>query len=134
MKLTTIVTPDTILRWHRELVARKWDYSSHRKLGRPRIRQVIIDLIVRFAKENPTWGYDRIPGALANVGHHISDTTIRYLESPTLVAGFHDLSRDSSPETARRSIFGTSHKSNSVPTTSRDNGGRCAPRQSVALN
>jgi hypothetical protein len=46
------------------------------KVGRPRIRQVIVDLIVRFAKENPSWGYDRIQGALANVGYHISDTTL----------------------------------------------------------
>jgi transposase InsO family protein len=76
-ELTTIVTPDTILRWHRQLVAQKWDHSQKRKsLGRPRIRQVIVDLILRFAKENPTWGYDRIQGGLANVGYHISDTTV----------------------------------------------------------
>ncbi len=76
-ELTTIVTPDTILRWHRELVARKWDHSDKRGVGRPRIRQVIVDLILRFARENPTWGHDRIQGALANVGYHISDTTVR---------------------------------------------------------
>ena len=77
MELTTIVTPDTILRWHRTLVAQKWDYSDRRKsVGRPRIRQVIIDLILRFASENPSWGYDRIQGALANVGYPISDTTV----------------------------------------------------------
>ena len=77
MELTTIVTPDTILRWHRNLVAEKWDHSEKRKkIGRPRIRQVIVDLIFRFAKENPSWGYDRIQGALANVGYHISDQTV----------------------------------------------------------
>ena len=75
-ELTTIVTPDTILRWHRELVAQKWDHSEKRKVGRPRIRQVIVDLILRFAQENPTWGYDRIQGALANVGYPISDRTV----------------------------------------------------------
>jgi len=76
-QIATIVTPDTILRWHRQLVAKKWDYSKRRKsVGRPRIRQVIVDLILRFAKENPSWGYDRIQGALANVGYHISDTTV----------------------------------------------------------
>ncbi len=76
-QVATIVTPDTILGWHRQLVAVKWDYSERRKsVGRPRIRQVIVDLILRFAKENPTWGYDRIQGALANVGYHISDTTV----------------------------------------------------------
>jgi hypothetical protein len=77
LELTTIVTPDTILRWHRTLVAKKWDYAHKRKpVGRPRIRQVIVDLILRFATENPTWGYDRIPGALAHVGYYISDSTV----------------------------------------------------------
>jgi hypothetical protein len=52
MELTTIVTPDTILRWHRELVARKWDHSDKRKsVGQPRIRQVVVDLILRFARD-----------------------------------------------------------------------------------
>ena len=74
----TLFTPDTILRWHRKLVARKWDYSNRRgsTIGRPRVRQVIVDLVVKFAKENPTWGYDRIQGALDNVGYHIADTTV----------------------------------------------------------
>jgi transposase InsO family protein len=74
----TLFTPDTILRWHRQLIAQKWDYSDRKekKSGRPRTRQVIVDLVVRFAKENPTWGYDRIQGALANVGYSICDSTI----------------------------------------------------------
>jgi transposase InsO family protein len=74
----TLFTPDTILRWHRLLVARKWDYSDRRqkKPGRPAFSQEICDLVVRFAQENPTWGYDRIQGALANVGHEISDTSV----------------------------------------------------------
>jgi len=77
-ELTTLVTPDTILRWHRELVAKKWDHSGKRKsaVGRPRIRQVIVDLILRFARENPSWGYDCIQGGLANLGYHICDTTV----------------------------------------------------------
>ena len=59
--LTTIVTPDTILRWHRELVAKKWDYSHlRRKVGRPRTKQEVADLIVRMAQENPTWGAPRM--------------------------------------------------------------------------
>jgi hypothetical protein len=59
MELTTIATPDTILRWHRRLVAQKWDYSDRTKWqpGPPRIRQVIVDLILRFASETPSWGY-----------------------------------------------------------------------------
>ena len=74
----TLFTPDTILRWHRKLVARKWDFSDrrHSTIGRPRVRQVIADLVLKFAKENPTWGYDRIQGALDNVGYHICDTTV----------------------------------------------------------
>jgi transposase InsO family protein len=77
MELTSIVTPDTILRWHRTLVAQKWDHADgqSRNPGRPGIRQVV-DLILRFARENPSWSYDRIQGALANVGYHISDTTV----------------------------------------------------------
>ncbi len=74
----TLFTPDTILRWHRQLVANKWDYSNRKekKVGRPKIRQIIVDLTLQFARENPTWGYDRIQGALDNVGYHISDTTV----------------------------------------------------------
>ncbi len=73
----TLFTPDTILRWPRTLVAKKWDYSERRKsVGRPRIRQEIVDLVLRFTRENVTWGYDKIQGALANVGHKISDQTV----------------------------------------------------------
>jgi putative transposase len=70
-------SPDTILRWHRQLVAEKWDYTDRRRSpGRPRIRPEIVELVLRMARENPTWGYDRILGALANLGHNISDTTV----------------------------------------------------------
>jgi putative transposase len=76
-ELTTLVTPDTIMRWHRELVAKKWDYSHRRKrVGRPRTRQEVAELIVRLAKENPTWGYNHIQDALKNLGMKISDTTV----------------------------------------------------------
>ncbi len=72
-----IVTPDTILRWHRELVARHWDYSKHRKnVGRPPLSKETVELILRIARECPTWGYDRIRGAMANLGHCLSDTTV----------------------------------------------------------
>ena len=77
MELTTIVTPDTILRWHRTLVAQKWDYSRRRKpVGRPRVGKEIVDLVLQFARENPSWGYDRIQGALANLGPNVSDQTV----------------------------------------------------------
>jgi hypothetical protein len=60
-QLATIVTPDTILRWHRELVARHWDYSHRRKsAGRPPVSPETVDLVLRIAKESPTWGYQRI--------------------------------------------------------------------------
>jgi transposase InsO family protein len=76
-EIGTIVTPDTILRWHRQLVAQKWGYSHRRKkVGRPRMPQVVVELVLRMARENPAWGYDRIEGALANLGHKISDTTV----------------------------------------------------------
>jgi hypothetical protein len=77
-EITTIVTPDTILRWHRQLIAQKWDYSACRqgKLGRPPVSKQVIELMLQMASENPTWGYDRIQGALANLGHIVSDTTV----------------------------------------------------------
>ena len=73
-----LFTPDTILRWHRELVAKKWDYSGRRKRkpGRPPTADGIAQLVVQMARENPTWGYDRIQGALANLGYEISDQTV----------------------------------------------------------
>ena len=74
-KIATLVTPDTLLRWHRTLVARKWTYT-HKGPGRPPIDEVIEALIVRMAEENSDWGYVRIQGALANVGHVVSSTTI----------------------------------------------------------
>ena len=72
-----IVTPDTILRWHRKLIAMKYDGSSKRGPGRPRVGDSIRSLVVRMAQENRTWGYKRIQGALANVGHTICTTTVR---------------------------------------------------------
>src|SRR5215510_4041576 len=75
--VATIVKPDTILAWHRKLVAQKCDGSQQRKApGRPMIDQEVEDLVVRMAQENRSWGYDRIAGALANLGYTISDQTI----------------------------------------------------------
>src|SRR5450432_3599949 len=69
--------PDTILAWYRRLVARKFDGSKERRTpGRPRIDREVEELIVRMAKENRSWGYDRIVGALANLGHEVSDQTV----------------------------------------------------------
>src|SRR5262245_53877600 len=62
-QVATIVTPDTMLRWHGRLVAQKWTFARQR-LGRPGIMKEIVLLIVRMATENPSWGYSRIQGAL----------------------------------------------------------------------
>jgi hypothetical protein len=60
LELGTIVTPDTLLRWHRQLIARKFDFSDRGKPGRPRTMRIITELIVRMALQNPRWGYTRI--------------------------------------------------------------------------
>ncbi len=72
-----IVTPDTILRWYRRLIAQKYDGSARRRRGRPLTPQVIAELVVRMAVENPRWGYMRIRGALANLGHDIGRNTVK---------------------------------------------------------
>src|SRR5258708_29981980 len=77
LELGTIVTPDTLLRWHRQLIASKFDFSHRRKPGRPRPRGLLTALIIRMATENPRWGYTRIQGALMNVGHTACRGTIR---------------------------------------------------------
>jgi transposase InsO family protein len=76
-EIATIVTPDTILGWHRKLVAQKFDGSAQRKApGRPKVDPELEALIVRMAQENRSWGYDRIVGALANLGLTVSDQTV----------------------------------------------------------
>jgi len=74
-EVASLVTPDTILRWHRQLIAKKWTYKR-RSPGRPRVMEVIADLVVRMARDNRRWGYTRIQGALQNVGHRVGRTTI----------------------------------------------------------
>ncbi|MCC6675501.1 MAG: transposase [Phycisphaerales bacterium] len=76
-EICTIVTPDTVLRWHRELIARKYDGSARRRTGRRGVMRTIRDLCVRMASENPGWGYSRIQGALSNLGHQVGRSTIR---------------------------------------------------------
>ena len=77
-ELDPLVTPDTLLAWHRRLIAQKWTCRhKRRKPGRPCTRQPIVDLIVRFAKTNSDWGYTTIRGALANLGHDVGRSTIR---------------------------------------------------------
>src|SRR5450432_4200826 len=77
-EVITIVQPETLLRWHRRLVASKWDFSHQRtaKPGRPFVPPEIEQWVLQFARENPSWGYDRIVGALANLGYRVSDQTV----------------------------------------------------------
>ena len=75
-EVASIVTPDTILAWRRRLIARRWDYSSRKRPGRPRVRGKLADLVVRMARENPGWGHTRIRRSLSNLGHTVSRGTI----------------------------------------------------------
>src|SRR5215471_505681 len=70
-ELGTIVTPETLLAWHRRLMAQKYDGSKRRGPGRPRKAAEMERLVVRLANQNRTWGYRRIQGALANLGHNV---------------------------------------------------------------
>ena len=71
-----LVTPATLLRWHRSLIARRWSYP-HRSPGRPAIPVKLRDAVRRLARENPRWGYQRIAGELLGLGHRLSPTTVR---------------------------------------------------------
>jgi cupin domain len=106
--LDPIVTPSTLLRWHRELVAKKWTFLERRRPGRPRTKVDIEQLIVRMATDNPSWGYTRIQGALIKLDIRVAEqgivlappkngTRIRVLEIPPEDNRLRDLS----PEEAR---------------------------------
>ena len=72
-----IVQPETVLKWHRELVRRKWLQKRKQKGGRPRISQEIDDLIVQMAQENSRWGYGKIEGELLKLGFEVSESHVR---------------------------------------------------------
>ena len=74
--VATVVTPETLLAWHRRLIARRYDGSARRGPGRPRVMAEIRALVVQMAKENRTWGYTRIQGALSNLGHRVGRGTV----------------------------------------------------------
>ncbi len=76
-EIVGLVTPQTLLAWHRKLIAKKYDSSGkRRKVGRPPTKEELRDLVIRMAEENRGWGYTRIRGALANLGHEIGRGTI----------------------------------------------------------
>ncbi len=72
-----IFTPQTILNWHHELVRRKWTFQHKSQVGRPPISQEVRQLIIRLAKENTDWGYDRIAGELLKLGYSLDPTTVK---------------------------------------------------------
>jgi len=99
-EVMSVVKPETLLAWHRKLIARKFDGSTYRRYpGRPRIDPAIEPFVLQFARENRTWGYDRIVGALKNVGYTVSDQTVgNILKRHNLIPGprtkkDHDLAR-----------------------------------------
>jgi putative transposase len=73
-----VVTPSTLLRWHRGLIRRRWTYPQRRS-GRPPTGRALRELVLRLARENPGWGYQRIAGELLKLGFHISPSTVRRL-------------------------------------------------------
>lgn len=75
-----LVTPGTLLAWHRRLITRKWTYPS--RPGRPRTGQEIRGPVLRLARENPAWGYRRVHGELSRLGHQISEATVRRILAP----------------------------------------------------
>ena len=76
-QVACVAKPDTIFAWYRRLVAQKFDGSRQRSYpGRPPVQHEIVELVVQMARENPGWGYDRMAGALANLGHAVSDQTV----------------------------------------------------------
>ena len=84
-ELNPIVSPATLLRWHREMVAEKWTFLERRRPGRPRTKIDIEQLVVRMATDNPDWGYTRIQGALKNVDIKVARGTIRRILKDYLI-------------------------------------------------
>ena len=120
-EVATIVKPDTILGWHRKLVAQKFDGSPQRKApGRPMIAPELEALIVRMAQENRSWGYDRVVGALANLGLTVSDQTVGNVLKRHGIAP----APERKTTTTWRNLFGRIWMYWSPPTSSRLRSGR----------
>lgn len=119
-QLGTIVTPDTLLRWYRKLVAAKYDGSCVRrgKPGRPRTRQSIAELVTDMARGNPSWGYTRIRGALYNLGHEGGRNTIKRVRCFSITA--------SSPRPNAADGLPGARSSNHISAPSRECASGCA--------
>ena len=114
MDVAGIVTPDTILRWYRALIAKKYDGSARRgAAGRPRTAQKIADLIVRIANENPRFGYTRIRDALRNLGLGIARNTVKRILTE------HGI--EPAPERGKRTCWKSSAAFSKNPVSSRSN-------------
>jgi len=90
--------PDTLLNWHRKLIAEKYDGSAKRRPGRPQVREEVQRLVIRFAKENRTWGYRRIQGVLSHVGFKLAVSTI------AAILRWHGI--EPAPERSRKTSYG----------------------------
>src|SRR5947207_6173705 len=99
LELETIVSADTLLRWHRRVIAEKWSIVHRRGSGRPGIMQKISALIVRMAQDNPGWGYTRIQGALDNLGHRVGRGTVANVLKRSGI--------EPSPERSKRTTWST---------------------------
>jgi len=108
-KVAQVAKPETILSWWRKLVAAKFDGSKHRTYpGRPKIDPEIEGLIVQMARENSGWGYDRIAGALANLGHAVSDQTVGNVLRPAWDRAGSETERDDDMERLYHCAYGGS--------------------------
>jgi len=108
-QIATVVTPDTLLRWHRKLIAEKYDGSAKRGPGRPRTTGQLPALLVRMAKENREWGYRRIQGALSNLGHVVAHDGRQYLKAARIGTGAGAESEDDL-EGVLEPALGTDHR------------------------
>ncbi len=95
--LVSIVTPETILTWHRKLIALKWTFNVTGGPGHPRKSRDIKELVVRLDRENPTWGYDKIQGTVDNLDTAWARHVLRLLRGPSCHSTCRDRGHDAPP-------------------------------------